>query len=208
MYKLAAGAFALLGSLSIVGPSHAGIVLQDNFDTAPLMLNWPGDTVFNSTGAAGSTDLIGNPGFYDFLPGNGRYVDLDGSTGGGNNPAGQLTSVSTFAAGTHTLSFSLAGNQRVTSLQTTTVMLGSDVIAVLNPAEFANFTTYSYTFNSGGGALTFTEGGPSNQQGNLLDNVVLTAVPEPSTWAMMILGFFGVGFMAYRRKSGPALRVA
>jgi hypothetical protein len=25
-------------------------------------------------------------------------------------------------------------------------------------------------------------------------------VPEPSTWAMMILGFFGVGFMAYRRK--------
>jgi hypothetical protein len=28
-----------------------------------------------------------------------------------------------------------------------------------------------------------------------------TDVPEPSTWAMMILGFFGVGFMAYRRKS-------
>jgi len=27
-------------------------------------------------------------------------------------------------------------------------------------------------------------------------------VPEPSTWAMMILGFTGVGFMAYRRKRG------
>ncbi|MDA9521533.1 hypothetical protein XI06_14525 [Bradyrhizobium sp. CCBAU 11434] len=26
------------------------------------------------------------------------------------------------------------------------------------------------------------------------------AVPEPSTWAMMILGFFGLGFLAYRRK--------
>ena len=26
-----------------------------------------------------------------------------------------------------------------------------------------------------------------------------SAVPEPSTWAMMILGFLGVGFMAYRR---------
>jgi hypothetical protein len=35
-----------------------------------------------------------------------------------------------------------------------------------------------------------------------------TAVPEPSTWAMMILGFCGVGFMAYRRKqNGPALRL-
>ena len=35
--------------------------------------------------------------------------------------------------------------------------------------------------------------------------VRVAAVPEPSTWAMMILGFFGVGFMAYRRKSKPAL---
>jgi hypothetical protein len=32
------------------------------------------------------------------------------------------------------------------------------------------------------------------------------AVPEPSTWAMMLLGFAGVGFMAYRRKSKPASR--
>jgi len=32
-----------------------------------------------------------------------------------------------------------------------------------------------------------------------------TAIPEPSTWAMMILGFAGVGYMAYRRKSKPAL---
>lgn len=28
----------------------------------------------------------------------------------------------------------------------------------------------------------------------------ISGVPEPSTWAMMILGFSGVGFMAYRRK--------
>jgi PEP-CTERM motif len=27
----------------------------------------------------------------------------------------------------------------------------------------------------------------------------VAAVPEPSTWAMMILGFAGVGFLAYRR---------
>jgi PEP-CTERM motif len=33
----------------------------------------------------------------------------------------------------------------------------------------------------------------------------VAAVPEPSTWAMMILGFVGIGFMAYRRKSRPAL---
>jgi PEP-CTERM motif len=36
----------------------------------------------------------------------------------------------------------------------------------------------------------------------------VSAVPEPSTWAMMILGFCGLGFMAYRRKqNGPALQL-
>jgi hypothetical protein len=35
--------------------------------------------------------------------------------------------------------------------------------------------------------------------------VSVSAVPEPSTWAMMILGFFGIAFVAYRRKSKPAL---
>jgi hypothetical protein len=37
---------------------------------------------------------------------------------------------------------------------------------------------------------------------------IVTAVPEPSTWALIILGFFGVGFMAYRRKGArPQLRL-
>jgi hypothetical protein len=31
------------------------------------------------------------------------------------------------------------------------------------------------------------------------------AVPEPSTWAMMILGFFALGFAAYRRQSKAGL---
>jgi hypothetical protein len=33
-------------------------------------------------------------------------------------------------------------------------------------------------------------------------------IAEPSTWAMMILGFMGVGFMAYRRKNRFAFRLA
>lgn len=34
------------------------------------------------------------------------------------------------------------------------------------------------------------------------------AVPETSTWAMMILGFLGIGFMAYRRKNQMAFNAA
>ncbi len=46
-----------------------------------------------------------------------------------------------------------------------------------------------------------------------IDNITFNeplagAVPEPSTWAMMILGFAGIGVMAYRRKSKPALMAA
>jgi PEP-CTERM motif len=32
----------------------------------------------------------------------------------------------------------------------------------------------------------------------------ISAVPEPSTWAMMLLGFAGISFMVYRRRSKPA----
>ncbi|WKA30608.1 PEPxxWA-CTERM sorting domain-containing protein [Bradyrhizobium roseum] len=35
-------------------------------------------------------------------------------------------------------------------------------------------------------------------------SIQVNAIPEPSTWAMLILGFAGIGFMAYRRKSRPA----
>jgi PEP-CTERM motif len=36
----------------------------------------------------------------------------------------------------------------------------------------------------------------------------VTTVPEPSTWAMLLLGFAGIGFLAYRRNTKPALNAA
>jgi hypothetical protein len=56
---------------------------------------------------------------------------------------------------------------------------------------------FAFFTDSNGNTFSVTAVGPA------------PAVPEPSTWAMMILGFMGVGFMAYRRKqNGAALRVA
>jgi hypothetical protein len=61
--------------------------------------------------------------------------------------------------------------------------------------------------------LTFNGLGLTNYVGQDGSPVTLTvtavaAVPEPSTWAMMILGFAGVGFMAYRRRNQSAALVA
>jgi hypothetical protein len=39
--------------------------------------------------------------------------------------------------------------------------------------------------------------------GEIRGNLQVAAVPEPSTWAMLLLGAAGVGFLAYRRKSKP-----
>jgi hypothetical protein len=124
----------------------------------------------------------------------------------------------TFAAGLHTVSFDLGGNHvgpgyGDTTSKTTTITLG-DWSTHITLAATDSLSLYSYTFTTTqAGQLVFSMGPespsyPNLYIGNILDNVQVTAVPEPSTWAMLLLGFAGVGFMAYRRKSKPALMAA
>jgi hypothetical protein len=83
------------------------------------------------------------------------------------------------------------------------VLIDSFTTASLAPIPNSSFSTIALGW-AGIDELTFS----NNRSENLLltnFDVITTAVPEPSTWAMMILGFAGVGFMAYRRKSKPAL---
>jgi hypothetical protein len=54
----------------------------------------------------------------------------------------------------------------------------------------------------------FVSGPLTNEQSYTPPPPTVGGVPEPSTWAMMLLGFTGIGFMAYRRKSKPALMAA
>jgi hypothetical protein len=59
-----------------------------------------------------------------------------------------------------------------------------------------------------GGTFTFHSNGTSQDGTYTAVFDIAAAVPEPSTWAMMIFGFAGIGFMAYRRKAKPALMAA
>jgi hypothetical protein len=65
---------------------------------------------------------------------------------------------------------------------------------------YAGENTYTNYFNSSGsGSAPLEVNAPVSE---------VAAVPEPSTWAMMLLGFAGIGFMASRRRPRPALMAA
>jgi hypothetical protein len=155
---------------------------------------------------SGSVDLIGatpSGTSFDFFPGNGGYVDLDGST----SQAGTLSTLTTFAAGTYTLSFDLGGNARGDGVKTTVVTLGDFSDTITLPSD-SPLQAYSLKFTTTGGALSFADLAGGNQNiGNILDNVSLSAVPEPATWAAMLLGFGGIG-ASMRRRRGLAASAA
>jgi PEP-CTERM motif len=86
---------------------------------------------------------------------------------------------------------------------------------VLFPAGVRVFDRYGVAFTTSGGTFNIfdaiADGGTTNTNapyGLIIDSTgaetfgtaALAAVPEPSTWAMMVLGFCGLGFMTYRRK--------
>ena len=42
----------------------------------------------------------------------------------------------------------------------------------------------------------------------MVSDVSLTGAPEPSTWAMMLAGFAGLGYAAFRTQRGKAAAIA
>lgn len=82
-----------------------------------------------------------------------------------------------------------------------------DTATGVNTIPQYTWGTAVYDENPGLNYPTIT--GSYGQNGLLaVDFSVASAVPEPSTWAMLLLGFAGLGFMAYRRKASPALMAA
>lgn len=97
----------------------------------------------------------------------------------------------------NTISFYGPGNTLIKSFIGPTPANGDQGILGSHYVNF-DFTGGSFT------SVKLTSTSPAFE----LDNVAVAAVPEPATWGMMILGFLGIGFMAYRRKSSkPAFRL-
>jgi uncharacterized protein YjbJ (UPF0337 family) len=174
-------------------------VFTDNFDNYPVELNWSSPAPSTWTVTNGTVDLIGftDVASFDFLPGNGGYIDLDGSTG----QAGLFSkSISLLSGTNYALTFDLAGSQRG-STEVVDVNFGGVLGNYsLNSADAFSLKTMSFTPNTSGiYTISFQNGGGDNV-GALLDNVRVTAVPEPETYAMLLTGLGLMGFIARRRK--------
>jgi hypothetical protein len=183
--------------------AQAATVYADNFDTDTLALN---ALSFNGgwSVSGGTVDVIGAGGIFDLAPGNGRYIDLDGSS---NNAGIFANAVSVVSGQTYTLSFDLAGNQRGAGPDTVEVNFGS-VSQVYTRNAGDAFTTYtlSYTATSTGKAgFSFIDSGNDNQ-GALLDRVAVASaaapVPEPASYGMLLGGLGLLGAVARSRRRG------
>jgi hypothetical protein len=196
---------AFCALIATAQPAAATVIFSDNFNGEN-----GGSEALNYTGFAnwtvflpGSVDLIGNGGTFDFYPGNGLYVDLDGSTDAG----GTLTTIPSFGPGSYVLSFNLAGSARFeVPIDSNTVVVrfgGVDISgggfalgssAPFNPPQSLSFTA------AAPGQISFENSGGDNI-GLILDNVVLDQVPEPGSLLLLGSGLAGLGVWRRRRSA-------
>jgi uncharacterized protein DUF642/PEP-CTERM motif-containing protein len=111
------------------------------------------------------------------------------------------------------LSFAYGNNPGSTSFASATVKVAS-----LNNLFSANFSTTNnigwqiltayFTADSTSATLLFDEVVGGNNGGVLLDGINVSATPLPATWTMMLIGFSGFGYLAYRRSKKTALMLS
>lgn len=217
-------AFGISIGLAIpMSKADAAIVVDGSFNAVyggTTFTNLEGGDTFSAWTVTGSgsgpygkagVDLIG--GYWAAPTLGGGSVDLDGLA-----PGGITQSIANLAAGSYALSFYLSGNPDGGPLsKAVEVTIGNVVKAFTYTITGANSSTnmlyelktVNFTLNSAATIpLSFRSlDGDGSPFGAVIGDVSISAVPEPTTWAMMIIGFCGLGMMAYRRKK-EALRLA
>jgi hypothetical protein len=164
---------------------------------------------FNVTGSGASDALFLNAGKinppYNSAPGDGGGVSQTFTTTGG-----LATFSADIAAFTRVNGLTAFG---LMSVLLDGVMLDSfDFVGpgtsttLRNTLDFTtNLTAGQHTIQLQATRIFAPGAGVTSQYFDNISLDVEAAVPEPSTWAMLILGFVGVGFMAYRRRNGAPL---
>ena len=191
---IAASAFAAQAqNLVVDGSFEATSVTGGKWITVGSTLGWTGDPNIEIRNAAAGN---AQQGF--------NFVELD--TGGNSSMYQDVIA----SAGLYQLSFWYSPRQSVAAgsngLSFTFGNLSNNVLANVAGSGSGN-VWQQYTSNvllTGNTRLTFSAIGKSDSYGGSLDNVSVTAVPEPETYAMMLAGLALMGTIARRRKNKAA----
>lgn len=87
-------------------------------------------------------------------------------------------------------------------------LLQGTVTGVNSGGVFVNFDNAVRTFASSAGPFTFALNDvsiSSNSATQIVSGQIQAAVPEPGTWAMMLIGFGGMGVALRRRRSATMI---
>lgn len=153
----------------------------------------------------GSTSNAGltSSGSYAFNAGDRVSLDFlfSGNQRGGANDAFRISfDFASTVSGTYGYNSSFYGSGDFGSFNAG--LIGLTLPGISSGFPMTDFEFYFVADNAGSLAFTFEDLGSDNV-GVIIDDVSLSigAVPEPSAWAMMILGFGVVGAAARRRKA-------
>jgi hypothetical protein len=217
-----AAAFGVLISAQVGSPANAAIVsvssttLASNAGTYSN-LDGSGTSLVVTPSGGGSLSTIGPGAFEGLWFGNndssGTYTFVF------NRPLDyfslHVNAMSTFGSfvetiGNFTINAAGPPNLAFTNIQFTQFDGSTITSGPLDNGEFNMVITPTagQTFDT----ISFFHFQANNPNGSVVRDIsfevaggISGAVPEASTWAMMILGFAGIGFMAHRRKLKPAL---
>jgi hypothetical protein len=109
--------------------------------------------------------------------------------------------------------FALNGTSATTTTGTVGFYLdqaGTQMVSFLGFLNKGESASFDIVLGQGTYFLNFLQTpGTNNTRAGFSGQIeTIAAVPEPGTWAMMILGFLGLGFVAYSRKPNVGLRIA
>jgi choice-of-anchor C domain-containing protein len=195
------GAFAtgaIVLALAVGGAAHAANLVSDaEFNSPSGGATFTTYSAGSSFGAwnvtSGSVDLIG--GYWQAPEPGGGSVDLDG------NAPGAISQTIATGTGEYTLSFDLSGNpDGPPQVKSLAVLVGNVVKTftyTIGGNTHANmmYTPETFTFDaSGPTTLTFASlDSAGSPFGAVVGDVNIAAIPEPASWALMLLGLGAMG---------------